>query len=64
MVFLRIENTPLDAMYLQVFYGKKFQIVSFVVVNKSEATSRECLSKSSICSWFVKMQGFYSCVYR
>ena len=64
MVFLEGENTLFDAMCLQVFYGKKFQIVNFVVVNKSEATSRECLSKSSICSWFVKMQGFYSYVYR
>ena len=39
------------------------QIVSFHVVKKSEATSRECQSKSPTCSWLVKTQGFYGFVW-
>ena len=35
------------------------QIVTFTVVKKSEATSRECQRNLSTCSWLVKMQGFY-----
>ena len=38
------------------------QIVSFHVVKKSEATSRECQRNCSTCSWLVKTQGFYGYV--
>ena len=39
------------------------QIVTFQVVKKSEATSRECQQNESTCCWFVKMQGFYDFVF-
>ena len=41
-----------------------FQFVSWGVVKKSEATSRECQSKPPTYSQLVKTQGFYGCIYR
>jgi len=37
------------------------QIVSFRVVKKSEATSREYPRNHLTCSWLIKTQGFHGC---
>ena len=39
------------------------QIVTFTVVKKSEATSRECQRNLSTCSWLVKTSKFYDLIY-